>query len=99
MLCIVGLIFGFLFIDDVRLGRKKLLMIGFTITSISSGICFYCRTPNFLFFFLVGLTKLFINLSYNVVYIFTTELYDSSIRVTALGFLKSFCMLGGVFMP
>ena len=99
LLCMFGLFIGFLFIDDNRFGRKTILKFGFLGGSIASFLCFFFTRSNQIFFLLIGTSKCFINLSTIVLYILTSELYDSSIRVTAMGFLNLFCKIGGVFMP
>ena len=98
-MCFLGSIIGIFFIDDARFGRRKLLIMGYFMAAVASYACFFCKKPNQLLFILLGITKLFINLTYMIVFTFTSELYDSSIRVTALGFFNSISKFGGIFMP
>ena len=38
-------------------------------------------------------------MSYAMIILYTTELYNTSIRVTGLGFLNAACRVGGMVMP
>ena len=40
-----------------------------------------------------------ITLAFTVIYPFTAEVYDTSMRVTGVGFNGSICRLGGIIMP
>ena len=79
------------------LGRKNSMTITFALTCISCLVAFGTIGNTFLIF--ATLARFFLNMAFNIIYPFTTEIYPTTIRATGLGIASSFSRIGGMSMP
>lgn len=78
------------------IGRKRTIIFGFFGSCLFSFLCFFSwgMIP-----FYTALVKAFINISFGVLYIYTTEAYPTYMRATALGICNFFSRIGGFTTP
>jgi len=87
-----------LFIIEIHdLGRKNSLIITFALSSISYFISFGLKRMPFLV--MATAARFFLNMSFLIIYPFTTEIYPTAIRTTGLGISSAFSRIGGISMP
>ena len=86
-------------IDNPIYGRKKILFKSFFLCFLLSFLIYFLASLGFLFFIAIGLIKFFINSAFCVIFPYTSELYSTSLRTTAVGLSVAVSSLGGVLMP
>jgi MFS transporter, putative metabolite:H+ symporter len=86
-------------IDHKEVGRKNLIQYSYFICAVSCFLISFMSTPDFIFFILTGTVKFFITCSFNVLFLFTSEIYSTNLRATGLGFNNAICRFGGIVMP
>lgn len=70
-------------------GRKKTLSLFFFLTGLSNILGYFNYFPNTIFWLCVS--KISLRGTSTVIYLFTTELYPTSMRINALGNLSAVC--------
>jgi len=84
-------------IDHPRFGRKNLLLYSLSITMIAYLVCYFMTVFFFIFFFVLG--RFSFVLGYSGSYTYTSELYHTSVRSTAVGMASAIGRFGAIFMP
>jgi MFS transporter, putative metabolite:H+ symporter len=77
-------------------GRKHTIIYGFIGSGIFSCLCLFSLNMIPLY---AGLTKALINISFTVLYIYTSEAYPTYMRATGLGMCNFFSRIGGFTTP
>ncbi len=93
---IPGLFVGLIFIDT--LGRRKSQAILFLISSFTL-IFFTISIVKILDSISLFISRLCIYAAFNITYIYSTELYPTSIRTSAFGLANCFSRFGGMLAP
>ena len=78
------------------IGRKGAIIIGFFFTVLFTFLCII--HPSFMTVYACFL-RFFINISYNVIYIYSTEAYPTYMRSTGIGLSTFFSRFGGFSTP
>jgi hypothetical protein len=78
------------------LGRLGAIQIGYATSILFSILCFVIPSQMPLY---ASLLKAAINISFNILYIYTAEAYPTYMRATALGVCNFFCRFGGFTCP
>ena len=78
------------------IGRKQTIIFGFLLSSIFSILCIF---STFAVPIYSSFVKSLVNVSFIVLYIFTSENYPTYMRVTAMGTCNFFSRLGGFTTP
>jgi MFS family permease len=84
-------------VDHPSLGRKNTLTISLVLAGFAYLMCLYVSQFSFVSFLI--LARFFMVLGYNIKYTYTSELYHTNIRSTAVGLASAFGRLGGIIMP
>ena len=84
-------------IEIVWFGRKNSMVITFALTSVCSFFAYLLKGIPFLV--LATFARFFLNMTFLIVYPFTTEIYPTAIRTTGLGIASAFSRIGGISMP
>jgi len=88
---------GVLLMDSKLLGRKYTLFIALFMTSISL-ICVMIFSESYFILF-ITCAKFFISISFGVTITYSTEVYNSDVRVIGMSMCNFFCRSAGVIMP
>ncbi|KAH3759357.1 organic cation/carnitine transporter 7 [Pelomyxa schiedti] len=92
-----GLMFMYLLLD--RIGRRYTISVSFLLSGIVVSILIFPRVSGVTQCVILFLSRAFA-LSFNQsLWVYTTEVFPTAIRTTALGVVTSFARLGGVFAP
>ena len=83
-------------IETKTFGRKYLLMFSFIATGILLIIITFYHSN---FTILVSAARFLLVTAFSVKYAYTSEVYPTEFRSTAVGTASSFGRLGGIFMP
>ena len=78
------------------LGRLGSLNVGYVLSILFSILCY--TVPSMMPFY-ASMLKASINISFNILYIYTAEAYPTYMRATALGVCNFFCRFGGFTCP
>jgi len=84
-------------IEHQTFGRKLTLAVSFAISG------FFCLLPSFVssYYFIacMFMVKLWISVSFSVIYPFTSEVYHTKYRTTGMGMASAASRVGGMIMP
>ena len=90
-------IISYFMIEHPYFGRKRSLIYTFGLSTIS---CFAAYgIGSFAFIFAATSARFWLNMTWNVIFPFTTEIYPTNVRVTGLGVASSLSKIGGMTMP
>jgi len=78
------------------IGRKGAISVGFLMSAVFASLCII--HPQFMTIYSCFL-RFFINISYNILYVFFTEAYPTYMRSTAVGLCTFFSRFGGFTTP
>lgn len=78
------------------LGRLGAINVGYVTSILFSIMCYMVPSQMPLY---ASLLKATINISFNILYIYTAEAYPTYMRATALGVCNFFCRFGGFTCP
>ena len=85
-----------LLIENKGIGRKKIIKIGLIITFIISLINIYLGETILLFDCLL---KFFLNIPFNVLFVYSSEIYDSHVRTLGLSLMNFWKKISSLFSP
>lgn len=87
----------FLIIEVEFLGRKNSITVTFFLTAVA---CLFAFCYPFSMFLLAAtMARFFLNITFLIIYPFTTEIYSTRIRATGLGLASACSRVGGITMP
>lgn len=104
---------GFSLIENKYYGRKRTLIYGYVLSSIACLGAYFSYSNLISFIIFCTIVRIFFNLNFDIIYPFTSELYNTKIRNTGLGcssvniniieilnnYKKGFSRIGGIIMP
>uniref|UniRef100_A0AC35U0J5 MFS domain-containing protein n=1 Tax=Rhabditophanes sp. KR3021 TaxID=114890 RepID=A0AC35U0J5_9BILA len=79
-------------------GRKKTMAIEFGIFSLFTFLLYFCMSRNFVTFF-IFVARAFISGAFQCVYVYTPEVYATSLRAVGLGAASSNARIGAIITP
>ncbi len=88
----------FVLVDRKEFGRKNLMALGYLFVGITMSIGVFILLDNYFMVWISG-CKFFIKISHILTFQYTTEVYESNIRVTGVGAGSSISRIAGIIMP
>lgn len=85
-------------VDNKEIGRKNLIFLGYLVTGLLSFLIYLLGSVNFLFYVCVGGMKFFLEITIIVLYPFTSEIYETGIRITGMGYTNCISRGGGMLV-
>jgi len=93
-----GVLFTALLINWSFLGRRRTIALGFAATGFAAFLIFPCTTRGWETFFMFVI-RAAISGAFMSVYVYTTEVYPTTIRTTGMGAASSIARIGGILTP
>jgi len=90
-------IISYFIIEHHSFGRKYSLIYTMALSCVSCFMAFGIGNDSFIL--AATSARFWLNMAWNIIYPFTTEVYPTNVRATGLGIASAFSRIGGMTMP